>query len=254
MYVLTISCQKGGTGKTTTALAIGAEIYKAGYRVLFADCDPQANLTRAELEKPFTSGLYDVLRGTHKTADAIATGRHGDILPSDGRMAQGGKLAALAGAEPEYRLKRALKAVAGDYDVCIIDTPPTLGEFAIAALIAADGVIVPMRADRYSLYGLQDFYSTFQTVRTSTTNSKLKLLGIILTDYSGRSTLVRDVADAIRQQAKAIKTTVYEPPIRHTVSAQEWQYTGHSSGSTAAKDYEEVTAQIIEDIKLKGRK
>ena len=232
---------------------MGAELNKAGYRVLFVDCDPQANLTRAELEKPPQFGLYDVLRGTHKTADAITAGRNGHILPSDGRMAQGGKLAPLHGTEPEYRLKRALRAVADQYDVCIIDTAPTLGELTIAALIAADGVVVPVRADRYSLYGLQDFFSTFQTVREQTTNTNVNLLGIILTDYSGRSTLARDVADAIRQQAKTLKTKVYEPPIRHTVAAVEWQYEGHTAGSTAARDYAEITAQIIKDAKLEGR-
>lgn len=253
MYTITVSCQKGGTGKTTTALAVGAELNKAGYRVLFADCDPQANLTRAELEQPFTAGLYDVLRGTHKTAAGITAGRNGHILPSDGRMAQGGKLAPLYGAEPEYRLKRALRAVANEYDVAVIDTAPTLGEITVAALIAADGVVVPVRADRYSLYGLQDFYSTFETVREQTTNTRLTLLGIILTDYSGRSTLARDVADAIRAQAGKLKTKVYDPPIRRTIAATEWQYTGYSAGSTAAKDYQEITAQIICDVKLEGR-
>ena len=215
MYTLTVSCQKGGTGKTTTAVAVGAELSRAGYRVLFVDCDAQANMTKAEIEAPFT----------------------------------GGKLAPLYGSEPEYRIKRALQAVENDFDVCIIDTAPTLGEMTIAALVAADGVIVPVRADRYSLYGLQDFHNTFMTVKEQTTNRAVKLLGVVITQYSGRSSLARDIADAIRDQAKKLKTKVYEPPVRSTISATEWQYTGYTVGSTAQKDYAVIAQQIISDIK-----
>lgn len=250
MYTLTVSCQKGGTGKTTTAVAVGAELSRAGYRVLFVDCDAQANMTKAEIEAPFTVGLYDVLTNRKtKTTDGIVASRNGYILPSDTRMAQGGKLAPLYGSEPEYRIKRALQAVENDFDVCIIDTAPTLGEMTIAALVAADGVIVPVRADRYSLYGLQDFHNTFMTVKEQTTNRAVKLLGVVITQYSGRSSLARDIADAIRDQAKKLKTKVYEPPVRSTISATEWQYTGYTVGSTAQKDYAVIAQQIISDIK-----
>ena len=254
MYTLTVTCQKGGTGKTTTALAVGAELDKAGYRVLFVDTDQQANLTRTQLEKPFTVGLYDVLTDKKiSTAQGITDSRNGHILPSDSRMGQGGKYSPLYGSEPEYRLKNALQAVADQYDVCIIDTPPTLGELTIAALTAADGVIVPTRADRYSVYGVQELYQTFQTVKQQTTNHSVKMLGVVVTQYNGRATLARDVLETLKDQARKLGTKVYEPPIRATIAATEWQYLGYQGTSTAARDYAEITQQLITDMKLKRR-
>ena len=250
MYTLTVACQKGGTGKSTTALAVGSELSKLGYRVIFVDTDPQANLTKAEFEGTFSNGLYDVLRT--KTKATATSCRHGYILPSDERMAQSGRLAPLYGSEPEYRIKRVLQTVAKDFDVAVIDTPPQLSDLTIAALTAANGVIVPCRADRFSLSGLQDFYKTFETVKNHT-NEKAKLLGIVITQYSGRSVLARDIADAFKKQADQYSTKVYEPYIRNTISATEWQYTGYTYGSTAQKDYHEVGVQIAKDMKLRRR-
>ena len=254
MYTLTVTCQKGGTGKTTSCLALGAELTRAGYNVLFVDADPQANLTKTQLDKPFTVGLYDVLSNRKvTTAKGIVKGRNGFVLPSDSRLGQGGKYSPLYGESPEYRLKMALQDVSKQYDVCIIDTPPTLGELTIAALTAADGVIVPTRADRYSVLGLQELWKTIDTIRNETTNARLKILGVIVTQFNGRSVLAREVLKTLNDEAKKLKTKVYEPPIRNTISAQEWQYTGYTTGSTAAKDYAEITKQLITDMKLKRR-
>ena len=255
MYTLTVACQKGGTGKTTTALAIGSELSKLGYRVLFVDTDSQANLTKAELETPFTTGLYDVLTDRKiKATMGIVASRHGYILPSDGRMAQGGKSAPLYGSEPEYRIRKVLQTVSDDFDVAVIDTPPTLGEMTIAALTTSDGVVVPCRADRYSLMGLQDFYATFTTVKDQTTNSKLDLLGVVITAFSGRSALAKDIAEALEQQAKQLKSKVYKPYIRNTIATTEWEYTGYTNGSTAQKDYCVVAEQLAKDMKLKTKR
>lgn len=252
MYTLTVACQKGGVGKTTTALSIGAELTKAGYRVLFVDADAQANLTRTQLDQPFTTGLYDVLTDRRTaTKQGIIEGRNGHILPSDSRMGQGGKYSPLYGESPEYRLKTALQDVSKQYDVCIIDTPPTLGELTIAALTAADGVIVPTRADRYSVYGVQELYQTYQTVKEQTTNSRVKMLGVVVSQYNGRASLARDVLGTLKDQARKLGTKVYDPPIRATVAAVEWQYLGYVGASTAQKDYAEITAQLINDMKLK---
>lgn len=254
MYTLAVSIQRGGTGKTTTTAGLGSELSKLGYKVLFVDCDAQTNLTKLELETPFSFGLYDVLTDRKiKPQMAVTKCRHGYILPSDGRMGQGGKLAPLYGSAPEYRLRDVLQTLENDFDVCILDVPPTLGEMTIAALVASNGVVVPCRTDRFSLYGLKDFYNTFTTVKKLTTNDKLKLLGVIITQYTGRSAIARDVAEAIEQQAKQLKTKVYKPYVRYTSSAIEWQYVGYTSGSTAQKDYKAVAEQIEKDMKLKRR-
>ena len=254
MYKLSVCCQKGGVGKSTTALALGTELSKAGYSVLFVDTDAQANLTRTQLEEPFTIGLYDVLTDRKiKTMQGIVRGRNGAILPSDSRMGHGGKYAPLYGANPEYRLKTALQEIENEYDIAIIDSPPTLGDMTIAVLTASDGVLVPTRADRYSVYGVQEFYSTFQTVKEQTTNSKIKMLGIIVTAFNGRATLARGVLGTLKEQAHKLGTKLYEPPIRATIAATEWQYIGIQGTSTAQRDYAELTKQLIVDIKLKRR-
>lgn len=254
MYTLTVTCQKGGTGKTTSCLALGAELTRAGYNVLFVDADPQANLTKTQLDKPFTVGLYDVL-SNYKTAteQGIGKGRNGFILPSDGRLGQGGKYSPLYGKSPEYRIKTALESISKQYDIAIIDTAPSVNELSIAAMTAANGIIIPVRPDRYSLLGLQEVRKTTDTIRSETTNTTLKILGTIVTQFNARSVLAREVLETLRDEAKKLRTKVYDPPIRNTVSAQEWQYTGYTTGSTAAKDYAEITKQLITDMKLKRR-
>lgn len=242
MYIIAIANQKGGVAKTTTAAAIAQGLTAAGYKVLCVDADPQANLTDL-LQVEAGASLYDVIQGA-QIRTALQTTTAGDLLPSEKAL-----------ASPKLPLTPAtlykiLTPLQRQYDVAIIDTPPSLGALTVSALMAADGVIVPTRADKFSLIGLQELYSTMKAVKP-----QLELIGVIVTQYNGRTTLNKAVLDALQEQAKIYRSTVLQPPIRRTVAAEEWQYTGDIYGdkSTASEDYAAIVAQIPKLIKLKGR-
>ena len=246
MYTLAIAAQKGGTGKTTTAQALAAELAKAGHKLLLVDADPQGNLARTLLQEKADNTLYDVLQGTVPATSATYKARYGHIIaPGDALKGKD----PITAPEPAYALKRALEGQKRAYDVCIVDTPPNLGQLTVAALTAADGVIVPARPDRYSIDGLQELHRTCSAIRQST-NKRLQLLGVIVTQYNSRVNLCKDILAALEAQAKILHTKVYLPPVRYTAAVTGWQYEGISK-CTAQQDYEALAAQIMADMKLK---
>lgn len=246
MYTLAIANQKGGVGKTTTAAAIAQGLHNIGCKVFSLDADPQANLSDL-LQAEAGASLYDVIQGNAETAAAIQTTTAGDILRADKRLAEKG---ILEGKGELGKLKSILQPLQHKYDLCIVDTPPQIGALTIAALMAADGFIVPAKADRFSVQGLQEVYTTSKAI-----NPALELLGVIVTQYNARTTLNKAVLDALQKQAEVYHSRVILPPIRRTIAAEEWQYTGDIYGdhSTAAQDYAEVCRQIPKLIKLKRR-
>lgn len=246
MYTLAVATEKGGTGKTTTAQALGAELFKAGHSVLYVDCDPQGNLTRTLLQEEAQHTLYDVLQGRVPATGATYKARTGHIIPSEEALK--GK-DPITGQQPAYALKTALEGQRRAYDVCILDCPRSLGQLTIAALTAADGVIVPARPDRYSIDGLQDMARTCSAIRQST-NKRLQMLGVVITQYNGRVNLNKDILAALEAQAKILHTKVYLPPVRYAAAVTAWQYEGITR-CTAAQDYEELARQIMADMKLK---
>ena len=254
MYTLAVSTQKGGVGKTVTCAALGTFLSEAGYRVLLVDMDSQCNLTRMVQAEEQDKTVYDVLADGVDVKRAIYAARIGSILPSDVRLA-------LLGTKPRTNLltlRTALEAVKTAYDICIIDTPPSLGFMSMYALYAADGVLVPMHPDRFSADGLVSTCQTLDGVRTQRSNmgitGKLALLGVILTEYNQRATLHKSVYEMMVNQTASMKTKLY-PPVRRTVSVDEWQYTSDiDTGSTAGADYKRITDELIHDIKLKRGK
>ena len=243
MYTVAIANQKGGVGKTTTAAAIAQGLTAAGYKVLCVDADPQANLSDL-LQAGAGASLYDVIQGA-PIKKALQATTAGDLLPSEKALANP-KLKLTA-----TTLQEILKPLQSRYDVAIIDTPPSLGALTVSALVAADGVIVPTKADKFSLTGLQELYTSMKAVKP-----KLELVGVIVTQYNGRTTLNKAVLDALQEQAKIYHSAVLQPPIRRTIAAEEWQYTGDIYGdkSTAGEDYTQIVQQLPKLLKLKGRK
>ena len=243
MYTVAIANQKGGVGKTTTAAAIAQGLTAAGYKVLCVDADPQANLSDL-LQAGAGASLYDVIQGA-PIKKALQATTAGDLLPSEKALANP-KLKLTA-----TTLQEILKPLQSRYDVAIIDAPPSLGALTVSALVAADGVIVPTKADKFSLTGLQELYASMKAVKP-----KLELVGVIVTQYNGRTTLNKAVLDALQEQAKIYHSAVLQPPIRRTIAAEEWQYTGDIYGdkSTAGEDYTQIVQQLPKLLKLKGRK
>lgn len=244
MYTIAVANQKGGVGKTTTAAAIAQGLKAAGYKVLTIDADPQANLSDFLQAAPGAS-LCDVIIGRADLKQATQHTIAGDLIRADKRLANG-VLIEKDLLTPQT-LKRLLQPLQSVYNVCIIDTPPQVGVLTTAALLAADGVIVPAKADRFSVQGLQELYRSIKAV-----NSKLQLLGVVVTQYNGRTNLNRQLLEALQKQAAAYGTEVLQPPIRRTVDAERWQFTADIYGdtSTASEDYRAVVKEIQRKIKL----
>ena len=254
MYTIAVCNQKGGVGKSSSVLAVGSCLSRSGYRVLYIDADPQSNLSSTLADEEPENGLYDVLKGK-KITDAIITAKNGHILTADPRLAEMN-----TNTRADLRtLKSALEAVKRAYDVVLIDCPPNLGIMTRYGLFAADGVLCPLRLDRYSVDGLQEFYQTYTEVKQTRKDVGIKsafaLLGIIVTHYNQRVTLNQSIYDMLVRQAEDLKTKVYTP-VRLTTAVDKWQYTGNifAGNSTAAQDYQQIVKDLVEDIKLKGSK
>lgn len=249
MEILAIANQKGGVGKTTTAHITGEGLIFRGYRVLFVDLDSQANLSytiRAELGG-ITS--YEMLNGKATAKEAIQHTEMGDIIAASPKLAISDR--ALNAKSADNLLKQALKPLESSYDFIIIDCPPTLGILTINALTAANRVIIPAQADIYSLQGIGQLYSTITAVQQHT-NSKLKIAGILITRYSGRAILSRDLSEMLVETAKQLKTKVYKTHIREAVAVKEAQAQRQSifkyaAKTNPAKDYNEFINELLND-------
>lgn len=195
MEVITIAIQKGGTGKTTTAAALAQAAARAGRQVLAIDLDPQGQFgftLGADSSRP---GSYELLDGTQ--ADELTqTVKAGlDVIPASWELST---ITSSAGSA--RRLQRALMPVKGQYDLIVIDTPPTAGELQYNALQAATGLIIPLQADIYNLQSLYQITDTARQIQGS--NPALTITGFILTQYDGRSTIARQMQEAIVGRAQ----------------------------------------------------
>jgi len=208
--ILAIANQKGGVGKTTTAINLGAGLGALERRVLLVDCDPQGNATRglgAVAEPPH---LYHALSGD---ADIAATIRPSgfpnlDLIPAQ-RDLVGVEVEFVGEPRWEDRLKNALRDLSGSYDTILLDCPPSLGHLTVSALTAADGVLVPLQCEYFALEGISELITTVQRVQGGL-NRRLVIAGILLTMYDDRTNLSRDVADEIRRHfgGKVFETVV----------------------------------------------
>lgn len=252
MTTVAVIAQKGGVGKTTTAQAIGAGLarYHAA-RVLFVDTDAQGNLSRSmEAGNSGTTGAdaLSLLIGRAKAEECIQHTSHGDIIASSPALSGADREPALSKVGREYRLKKALEAVSGDYDYCIIDTPPALSIITVNALTAADRAIIPAQADDYSLEALSRLRETIETVQTYC-NPSLQVDGILLTRFNGRAVISRDIADMMEAEAEALNTRIYATRIRECTAVKEAQAMrediySYSPRSNAAKDYRSVIEEM----------
>jgi chromosome partitioning protein len=199
VYVL--ANQKGGVGKTTTAVNLGAYLAHAGKRVLLVDMDPQANATSSlGIDKnALARSIYDVLLGGEQAATLVRlTGCLGlDLLPSSPALA-GAEVEMVEFTGRETRLKRALEGLRTRYDYVLVDTPPSLGLLTVNALTAANGVLIPIQCEYLPLEGLAQLLRTIDLVRQGL-NPDLAIRGLIMTMYDPRTNLSRQVVEQVRQ-------------------------------------------------------
>ena len=208
---LAIINQKGGVGKSTTALAIGAGLSLKGYSVLFIDLDAQGNLSYTLGADTKGYNAMGVLERPETAKEEIQHTPQGDIIASSPKLAGADKLLEETGKE--YRLKEALDSLQGAYDYIIVDTPPALGILTINALTACTGAIIPAQADIYSLQGIAQLNSTIETVKKYC-NPSLSIMGIVLTRFNGRSIIRREVAEMLERTAEQLHTKLYTSKIR----------------------------------------
>jgi chromosome partitioning protein len=198
--VFAIANQKGGVGKTTTAVNLAASVAEAGHRTLLVDLDPQCNATvGVGLEKDVTPNSYDVLSGELALDAATAPSpiEHLDVVPSTPELAGANvELPRLAGSET--RLKDSLGAVRGRYLFTILDCPPSLGPLTVNALVAADRVLVPVQTEYFALEGLAGLLDTLSLIQREL-NPTLTVAGMILTMHDGRTRLGQDVEREVRE-------------------------------------------------------
>ncbi len=202
--VTAIVNQKGGVGKTTTAVSLAGLLATGGLRVLLVDLDPQGNATSGlgVDRRALRCCVYDALTGERTLAEVIVpTGVPGlDLAPATLNLA--GAEVELAGRPEgagwrERRLREALAAVRERYDVVLVDAPPSLGLLTVNALVGADGVLIPVQTEYYALEGLSQLLGTVQFVQRRL-NPRLGLDGVALTMYDPRTRLAREVADEVR--------------------------------------------------------
>ncbi len=247
--VISVANQKGGVGKTTTAVNLAACLGEAGKRVLLVDIDPQGNASSGLGigKRGLTLTSYEVLLGEAIADDAIrpSSAPKVDIMPSN---------IALAGAELELcelqnragRMRDALKPLRHRYDFILIDCPPSLGMLTINALVASDSVLIPIQCEFYALEGLSQLVNTLRQVK-QTYNSRLDIEGVLFTMYDGRLILTTQVADEVK---RFFPGKVYKTAIPRNVRLSEAPSHGqaviyYDRSSRGAEFYRAFTDELI---------
>ena len=197
--IIAVVNQKGGVGKTTTAVNLTAALTEVGRRVLLCDFDPQANATSGLglNKKNLKYSVYDVIINQIPTEQAIQSTKYGDVLPSSPDLA-GAAVELLSIPNPNGQLKAALERVQDKYDLILIDCPPSLELLTLNGLMAAEGILVPVQCEYYALEGLTDLMATLRMVKKRL-NPRLEIVGVALTMFDGRTNFSTQVAQEVRR-------------------------------------------------------
>ena len=249
--VIAVANQKGGVGKTTTAVNLAACLAKEGRKVLLVDSDPQGNATSGLGfdKRDVRKCVYDNIINDVPMAETLKHTAYEnlDVIPATIQLA-GAEIELVSLMNREGRLKNALERVKHDYDYVIIDCPPSLGLLTINALTAASSVMIPVQCEFYALEGITMLMNTIQLVQRNL-NPALKLEGVVMTMFDSRTNLAQDVVEEVK---KYFKTKMYKTIVPRNVRLSEAPSHGmpvidYDSKSKGAQVYMELANEVIDD-------
>ena len=250
--ILAFINQKGGVGKTTSAVNVSMSLAVSEVKTLIVDLDPQSNATTglSELIEETQKNIYDVLiRGTDiKEAVAKTQFSHLDIIPSTHDLV-GAEIELVSIIAREYQLKTALKTIIRQYDIIILDCPPSLGLLTINALTSAHALIIPIQCEYYALEGLSQLLNTVRLVQRHL-NRNLVIAGVLMTMYDSRLNLSKQVVEEVKGY---FKDKLFKTLINRNVRLSEAPSFGkpallYDANSSGAKNYLSLTEEILQRV------
>ena len=250
--IITVANQKGGVGKTTTAINLSAAIAQRGKRTLLIDLDPQANSTIAFFNLgELQSSMFDVL-GDSARADGEMIKPTSDpmLFVGSGRLALAKLEQVLAGQfDAPFRLKDALAPVLKDYDYIVIDTPPSLGILTVNALVASTHLLVPIQAAYFAIEGTDDLLETYERIRARP-NPGLKMLGVVITLFDKRTNISQDTHGQIRAVFGEVlfKTKIGKNVRLEESPAYKETILTFAPKSPGAVEYKKLAAEVIQRV------
>jgi chromosome partitioning protein len=251
LIVIAIANQKGGVGKTTTAINLSAALAMRGRRTLLIDLDPQANSSLSYLDVSNLEGsMFDVLGGDTAIQDVVRDTPVAKLRMAPARIGLAKLEAQLVGEiDAHYRLKDRLEAVKEQYDFVLIDTPPALGVITVNALVAGTHLLIPIQSSYFALEGTDDLLETVDRIR-SRPNPRLKLLGAVITLHDKRTTLARDVKKAVHEVfgGQVFKTTISKSIRLEESPAHRESIFTFAPQSSGAYEYYRLCEEVIERV------
>lgn len=249
MNVISFINQKGGTGKTTTAINVGACLANKGYKVLLIDVDPQGSLTTSTGIETGENTLYEVLKGVADVNKVIEVHNNYYVLPTDLRQSGAEmELAKEVGAESLIKLN-VINKLQDAYDFLLLDCPPALSLFTVMSLAASTGVIIPLQAQFLPLNGIVQLQDTYRLVKERI-NPALEVLGYVFTMYDGRKNLDKQVYDRVEAEnpGKTFKTTISSNVTLAEAPAYGMDIYEYDAKAKGALQYAALTDEILERI------